>query len=68
MSTTTYQVAGMTCGHCASSVVEEINKIEGVTGVTVDVPAGRVEVFSAAPPPQSAVRDAIEEAGYQLTS
>ncbi len=40
MSTTTVTVTGMTCGHCASSVREEIGQIPGVTGVTVDLASG----------------------------
>ena len=50
MSTTsTWTVTGMTCGHCAASVTEEITEIDGVEGVEVDVPTGQVTVTSAAP-------------------
>jgi copper chaperone len=66
MASTVYEVTGMTCEHCASSVTEEVTKIAGVTGVRVDVPAGRVEVESAAALDAKAVREAVEEAGYQL--
>ena len=40
MSTSTYTVTGMTCGHCGASVTEEITEIEGVTDVVVDLPTG----------------------------
>ncbi|MBL8999008.1 MAG: heavy-metal-associated domain-containing protein, partial [Gemmatimonadetes bacterium] len=40
MATTTYLVSGMTCGHCISAVTEEIDKLEGVTGVQIDLVAG----------------------------
>lgn len=70
MSTTsTYAVTGMTCGHCVSSVTEELSALPGVQEVTVDLDAGgtsRVSVVSAAPLAESDVRAAIEEAGYQL--
>ena len=66
MSTTTYPVTGMTCGHCAASVTEEITEIDGVEGVEVDVPTGQVTVTSAAPLDAAAVKAAVEEAGYQL--
>jgi copper chaperone len=71
MSTATYRVSGMTCGHCVSAVIEEIRKLEGVAGVDVDLVAGgesRLTVTSAAPLPEDAVRDAIDEAGYELTT
>ena len=67
MSTTsTWTVTGMTCGHCAASVTEDITEIDGVEGVEVDVPTGQVTVTSAAPLDAAAVKAAVEEAGYQL--
>ncbi|MBC2644884.1 MULTISPECIES: heavy-metal-associated domain-containing protein [Rhodococcus] len=66
MSTTTVTVTGMTCGHCVSSVREEIGSIPGVTAVDVDLASGRVDIDSAAPIEQSAIAQAVDEAGYQL--
>ncbi len=66
MSTATYTVTGMTCGHCVSSVTEEVGQIAGVTGVDVDLETGRVTVTSDAPIDEAAVKDAVEEAGYEL--
>ncbi|TMQ91815.1 heavy-metal-associated domain-containing protein [Actinomadura soli] len=66
MSTATYTVTGMTCGHCVSSVTEEVEQITGVTDVEVDLPTGRVTVTSAAPIDDALVKDAVEEAGYEL--
>ena len=68
MSTTqTFTVTGMTCGHCVASVTEEVQEIGGVESVAVDLPTGAVTVTSAAPLDESAVKAAVEEAGYQLT-
>ncbi len=67
MSTVTVTVTGMTCGHCASSVREEVGSIPGVTAVDVDLGQrqghhrqrrDRVEA--------DAIKSAVEEAGYQL--
>lgn len=70
MSTsTTYRVLGMTCGHCVSAVTEELRKLDGVRDVTVDLVTGGVSdvwVVSEEPLDQDAVRDAVDEAGYQL--
>ncbi|WP_430333901.1 heavy-metal-associated domain-containing protein [Rhodococcus sp. ACT016] len=62
----TYIVKGMTCQHCAATVTEEISELSGVTGVAVDVEAGRVVVTSDAPLDTIAVAAAVEEAGYEL--
>jgi len=67
MSTTTeYTVTGMTCGHCASSVSEEISGIAGVTDVAVVVETGKVTVTSEQALDDAQVRAAVEEAGYQV--
>lgn len=68
MATSTYTVTGMTCGHCVASVQKEIGKIDGVTGVDVDLASGRVQVESAAPLTDAAVAAAVDEAGYQVAS
>ncbi len=64
--TTTYTVTGMTCGHCAASVTEEISEVPGVEQVDVVVETGAVTVTSAAPLDPGAVQAAVEEAGYAL--
>ncbi|MFL6108657.1 MAG: heavy-metal-associated domain-containing protein [Marmoricola sp.] len=66
MSTATYTVTGMTCGHCVASVSEEIGELAGVTSVDVVLETGAVTVTSAGPLDDDAVRAAVEEAGYQL--
>jgi copper ion binding protein len=66
MSTATYTVVGMTCGHCVSAVTEEVSQLPGVTDVDVDLASGGLTVTSDAPVEESAVRAAVEEAGYEV--
>jgi copper ion binding protein len=66
MITTRYAVKGMTCGHCVSAVSDEVGRIDGVTGVDVDLATGAVTVTSAAALDDAAVRDAVDEAGYEV--
>jgi copper ion binding protein len=68
MAETTYTVKGMSCGHCAASVTEEVSGIDGVSAVNVDVASGKVTVTSEAPLDVQAVDAAVTEAGYQLVS
>ncbi|MDA3644069.1 heavy-metal-associated domain-containing protein [Saccharopolyspora indica] len=63
-----YTVVGMTCEHCVRSVTEEITKIDTVSDVSVDLSSGAVSVRSAAALPEDDVREAVEEAGYELAS
>lgn len=66
MISTTYSVDGMTCGHCVGAVTRELGELDGVGGVTVDLATGRVVVESEGQLSESAVRAAIDEAGYVL--
>ena len=66
MTTATYTVTGMTCGHCVSAVSEEVGQVPGVTAVDVDLASGRVTVTSDTPVDAEAVRAAVDEAGYEL--
>ncbi len=66
MTTATYQVRGMTCGHCELSVQEEISELDGILEVNADHAAGAVTVTSAEPLDPTAVAAAVEEAGYSL--
>lgn len=59
-------VEGMTCGHCATAVTQELLKISGVSDVTVEVESGVVLVQSESTLEQTLVAQAIEEAGYTL--
>ena len=66
--TTTITVTGMTCGHCVGSVRDELSKLDGVADVDVDLASGQVTLHTSAPVEPAAVRAAVEEAGYEVSS
>ncbi|WP_410638096.1 heavy-metal-associated domain-containing protein [Amycolatopsis sp. lyj-346] len=59
-----YTVSGMSCGHCAQSVTEELTSLPGVAEVDVDVAAGRVLVRAETALAEDDVRAAVAEAGF----
>lgn len=62
-------VNGMTCGHCVSSVTEELGAVDGVTAVDVRLNAGgtsQVMVTSDVELDPAVLEAAIAEAGYAL--
>jgi copper chaperone CopZ len=65
----TYGVTGMTCEHCVRAVTSELSALPGVRDVGVELVVGAtstVRVVTDAPLAESAVRDAVDEAGYTL--
>ena len=68
MTTATYTVTGMTCGHCVAAVTQELSALHGVQNVDVQLDSGAVTVTSETPLDLDAVRAAVDEAGYELAS
>jgi copper chaperone CopZ len=70
MTTQTYSVTGMTCGHCVHAVTSELKALDGVSDVDVDLVAegtSTVTVTSGSPLEDAEVAAALDEAGnYQL--
>lgn len=65
-------VTGLTCGHCVTAVVEEVEAIDGVREARVDLAVGgtsRLTVAAERPIDREALVAAIAEAGdgYALT-
>jgi copper chaperone CopZ len=58
----------MTCGHCVTSVREEVGNIPGVTTVDVDLSTGVVTIGSDRQVDAEAIREAVAEAGYAVAS
>lgn len=70
MSEQRVQVQGLTCGHCANAVTEELSALDGVSSVSVDlVPNGvsTVVIEAEADLASSTISAALAEAGdYSL--
>ncbi|MEV6664335.1 heavy-metal-associated domain-containing protein [Streptomyces nigra] len=64
--TAVYKVSGMSCGHCEGAVSGEISGLPGVSSVKAVASTGEVTVVSAAPLEEAAVREAVDEAGFEL--
>lgn len=62
----TFQVQGMTCGHCERAVTQAIKTVDPQAEVRIDRPAGRVEVQSAQP--HEAIAQAIADEGYTVVA
>ncbi|MEV0231498.1 heavy metal-associated domain-containing protein [Nonomuraea sp. NPDC050786] len=66
MSTSTYVVQGMNCEHCVNSITTAVGEIAGVTDVLVDLPTGKMDVTGHSTLDDDLIRQAVEEAGFQV--
>lgn len=67
MSTVTYSVPDISCGHCRAAITDEVSRVEGVQEVEVDLDAKTVTV-TGEPLDEPALVAAIDEAGYEVTT
>ena len=63
--TVTFNVPGMTCGHCVAAVEGDLGKVAGVATVSVDLDT-KVVVVSGAALERAALVAAIDEAGFEV--
>ncbi|MEY2735006.1 MAG: hypothetical protein RL087_1614 [Pseudomonadota bacterium] len=65
-NTQTFQVQGMTCGHCERAVTQALKSVDPQAEVRIDRAAGRVEVQSQQP--RETLAAAITEEGYKVAA
>jgi copper chaperone len=59
-----FQVKGMSCGHCVKAVTEAVRSVDPAATVAVTLAQSRVDIDSAAD--VARLRAAIIEAGYEV--
>jgi len=62
----TFEVQGMTCGHCEMAVKKAIVRLDPEAKVTIDRPAGKVEVESAQT--REKISHVIADEGYSVAA
>lgn len=62
----TFQVTGMTCGHCEAAVTRAVLQVDPQAKVHIDRSLNRVEVQSLKP--HEALAKAIAEEGYTVVA
>lgn len=62
----TLSVHGMSCEHCAESVVEALEGVDGVSQATVDLDAAEATVSLDGNVSRDRLAEAVDEAGYEV--
>lgn len=64
MSTKTYEVPGISCGHCTATIERELRFVEGVEGVKAELETKRVTVDVSSDDVLTEVEAMLAEIGY----
>lgn len=62
----TFNVTGMTCGHCEKAVTQAIKQLDPLAQVSIDRSQNKVDVQSQQP--RDALAKAIAEEGYHVSA
>lgn len=62
----TFDVQGMSCGHCERAVTQAVKALDAQAQVKVDLATGKVEVQSSQP--REALARAIAQEGYSVAA
>ncbi|WP_405218302.1 heavy-metal-associated domain-containing protein [Agrococcus sp. Ld7] len=65
MSTSEFQVTGMSCSHCEVAIRGEVGQVAGVENIEVSAQTGRLVVTGSQPVDEAAILAAVDEAGYE---
>ena len=62
----TIKIKGMSCDHCVRAVTEALEGVGGVENVSVSLEMGSATFDENGSVNMEAVRDAVEDAGYEI--
>ena len=66
--TKTLNIEGMMCAHCVAHVEKALSALGGVTSAKADLEKKQATVTLAAPVSDQELKDAVNEAGYEVVS
>jgi copper chaperone len=66
MSTVTYSIPSISCGHCVHTITTELKELAGVQEVKASAETKRVEVRYEAPATEAAIESRLAEINYPV--
>jgi copper chaperone len=64
MTTATYSVPAISCGHCTATIEKELKLVSGVEAVKAELVSKQVTVQAASAAVLTEVKKTLEEIGY----
>ena len=64
MTTVTYNIPNISCGHCVHTIKSEIGELAGVTSVVADVVTKQATIVFGAPATEEKIKALLVEINY----
>ncbi len=68
MTTVTYSVPAISCGHCTRTIEMELTDLKGIQSVKADVNSKKVEITFDAPASEDTIKALLAEIEYPVES
>lgn len=68
MSTVTYSVPNISCGHCVHTIQTEVSELEGVRSVKADQATRMVEIIFESPADEAKIKALLAEINYPVAA
>jgi copper chaperone len=68
MTTVTYSIPAISCGHCTHTIETELADLQGVRSVKADEAGKKVEIIFDAPASEDAIKTLLAEINYPVES
>ena len=68
MTTTTYSVPSISCGHCVNTIQMEVSEMEGVASVTANAETKMVEIVFDAPATEDSIKSLMAEINFPVAA
>ncbi len=66
MTTVTYTVPAISCGHCTHTIETEVGDLQGVQSVKADEATKKVEITFDTPASEAAIKTLLAEINYPV--
>ena len=68
MTTVTYSVPNISCGHCVHTIQTEVSEMAGITSVKADADTKKVEIVFDTPASEDAIKELLKEINYPVAA
>jgi copper ion binding protein len=68
MTTVTYSVPNISCGHCVHTIQTEVSDLAGIKSVKADVETKKVEIEFDAPANEDSIKILLKEINYPVAA
>jgi copper chaperone len=68
MTTVTYSIPNISCGHCVHTIQSEVSELEGVTSVVANQEARTATIVFEAPATEEKIKALLGEINYPVAA